>query len=165
MQSVTHNLSIRNAAQAKTVYIVLCVISLFWGIVYITYTNNLYMRNEIRQSAAQSYFTRLTSRIESTEGYDDQLPVLVIGEPDGSTIIDKAIWQGGSVRTNPYHYSIISSYNWKKYAEMWCGYKPNYVKDSPLAEDERVAAMPIYPDDGSIQIIDGTLVVKFSDPS
>ena len=45
---------------------------------------------------------------------------------------------------------------------MWCGFS-RVEGDVPESGSAQIAAMPVYPDDGSIKMIDGVLVVKFSD--
>ena len=46
---------------------------------------------------------------------------------------------------------------------LWTGFKPPVSSSEPYEDSEIVAAMPCYPDDGSIKYMDGCIVVKFSD--
>ena len=47
--------------------------------------------------------------------------------------------------------------------KYWCGFDPEEADASSFEELPEVKKMPSYPADGSIQVVKGTLVVKFSD--
>jgi len=47
--------------------------------------------------------------------------------------------------------------------KYWCGFDPEEIEPSSVAELPEVQKMPCYPESGSIRIVSGTLVVKFSD--
>lgn len=62
----------------------------------------------------------------------------------------------------PYNSSNwINDYLWKESMKMWCGFAPQTEDSSGYAELPEVLGMPCYPDDGSIKMINGVLVVKF----
>ena len=62
-------------------------------------------------------------------------------------------------------FSNISPYHNRRnvinYLEKWCGYAPPTVGDKKFRNKKEVKEMPDYPDDGSIKIIDGTVVIKW----
>ena len=60
------------------------------------------------------------------------------------------------------HKTLLYSYAWREYISFWCGFAPVYVDAAPFLEIPEVAAMPCYPADGSIRIINGTVVIKLS---
>lgn len=70
-------------------------------------------------------------------------------------------------RIMPYDFSTnINAYNWTYYMKIWCGYSPTQISEDDilvLSQSEEVKAMPSYPDDGSIRIIDEIIVVKFAE--
>ena len=45
--------------------------------------------------------------------------------------------------------------------KQWTGYSPIVIDAAPFSELDEVKEMPSYPDDGSITIINKTVVVKF----
>lgn len=51
---------------------------------------------------------------------------------------------------------------WQRFLDLRCGFAPPTADASQYADLPEVQAMPCYPDYGSIQMIDGTLVVKLS---
>ena len=64
---------------------------------------------------------------------------------------------GGKSETN------ISAYSRNQIITKYLGFAPrfcSYEEIVALMENEEVQAMPSYPDDGSIKIVDGVIVVK-----
>lgn len=130
---------------------------------YSYYANIAYMKIDFVQSQSISYFTRLVTRIESTDGYRTDVPIAYINEDNKRISIpdlDKY-----NILQDLIPFSILPSDNyWTTYMSRWCGFSPKIVdgiataKISSLSE---VQDMPSYPDDGSIKIINDTLVVKF----
>lgn len=133
---------------------------------YIWYGNGCYMSLEYTKNHDMAYFQTMITQIKSVEGYEDNLPVAFVGD----TIEDATNTQGslmgpvfginGKAESNVNSFSrshIIIEY--LGFAPTICGYEETKV----LRESEEVKNMPSYPDDGSIQIIDNIIVVKFSD--
>ena len=54
-----------------------------------------------------------------------------------------------------------NNYRWKEFMLQWCGYSPTLADGKDFADLEEVREMPHYPDDGSIRVINGTLIVNF----
>ena len=44
--------------------------------------------------------------------------------------------------------------------KRWCGFSPKYVTYKKFGHKKIVEKMPYYPDAGSVQIVDGTVVVR-----
>ena len=57
--------------------------------------------------------------------------------------------------------SLINNYAWLEFVKQWCGYDPFVIDGSLYESFDIVKSMPSYPDDGSIQIVEGVIVVKF----
>ena len=55
---------------------------------------------------------------------------------------------------------LINNYVWHHYMNNWLGYNPMILHEHVLKDNEEVKKMPSYPDDGSIKIIDGMIVIK-----
>ncbi len=126
------------------------------------FDNACYLRAQLEQQQLISDFTALKSRIMSTEGYQDTMPVALIitGERDASIYTDKAF---SEISIMPYNsiYPYKTGRNIKNTLRKWCNFDPKYVNEAPFKEMDEVKEMPDYPDDGSIKIIDGTVVVKW----
>jgi uncharacterized membrane protein len=134
--------------------------------IYVWYGNGCYMALEYTKYHDLSYFQTMVTQIKSIEGYQDELPVAMIG----NTITDETNNMGsmvtatfgldGKIDSNINAYSrdfIMTKY--LGFAPRFCGYEE--IKE--LMENEEVQAMPCYPDSGSIQIVDGVIVVKLSE--
>ena len=107
-----------------------------------------------------SYFQTLVTRIKSTEGYSPELPISFVGdfyddESFSNIWTETPFWYGGHMP------ELINCYSMDKLMMNSLGY--SYI---PATEDEKKRAelkakdMPNYPQDGSIKIIDGVIVVK-----
>ena len=139
------------------------------NIITARYDNNCYLKLEMGQSSAVSYFTTLITRIKSLEGYNDEMPVLYLNERKKE---DKSVTEipelDGKTPTLPYNIAeaknFINMFTWKEFMRIWCGYDPKLYD----AKEDRHAIlqsvpenMPHYPNDGSIRIIDGVIIVNF----
>ena len=147
--------------EKSTGFLVTCVCILVL-LVFTRYDNMAYLKATYAQQNAISYFTTLIAQIKETDGYSDDLPVTFLGE-----ITDSSVSTGDAdkifVRLFPYGSvdGYLNNYRWKEFMWQWCGYHPTVVSSEGFADLEEVQAMPHYPDDGSIKVIDGTVVVNF----
>ena len=152
----------KTAAWSKKIILVLTALLLFMNI---RLAGLCYLKADVLQSQAVGYYNSLAARIRSVKGYTDEMPVVYINEDNKEDLAyaDTRPWFD-SILLLPYTYpSIINNYEWKKNMALWSGFKPETASAEPFADSEIVAAMPSYPDDGSVKIIDGCIVVKFSD--
>lgn len=143
------------------------VILLSYMCVYFAYIANVcYTKAAIQQEQAIGYFNRLIVRIQMTEDYAPDKPVAYVYEINKNIesqpigFIDS---DGYSIAAYNYD-SVINMYNWRDYMEMWCGFRAPEVSGEELQEYmhmPEVEAMPSYPYDGSVRVIDGVIVVKF----
>lgn len=150
----------------KTVNIfagVLTIIIILIGCLYVRYDNFCYMENEIRQEKAISYFTVLRAKVESVDGYDPAMTVYCINDNNQENSVDTVIANYDNIMTNPFSAPIINSRYWYLYMDQWTGWLPKFGDPVKFVDDERVKAMPVYPNDGSVKVIDGDLVIKFSE--
>lgn len=131
---------------------------------YVRYDNVVYLKTEVQQSQAVSYYNSLITRIRSVQGYTDDTPVCWIGslkEVSDGTISDYPEFR--EVITTPYDEVMIRDYAWNYMMKLWCGFDPETVPEEAFSDRKEVQTMPSYPDDGSIRMIDGTIVVKCSE--
>lgn len=151
------------ADRLKRVAVILIGIILYFNI---RYDNICYLKAEILQSQGISYFTELISAIRNVDGYKDDMPVVYINE------LEKADYsiRGTSrffdyITASPYNSgdTVINEYSWKEMMELWCGYAPDLGDEAIFEGNEEVADMTCFPNDGSIKVIDGYVVVKFAE--
>lgn len=141
---------------------------LLYSLVYFNYHANIcYMYSEITQENAISYFNRLVLRIQSLPEYKADMNVAYLGadSKDETGLVRQDLQ--GLYQTPTYgSTSLINSFNWEDYMSFWTGFSQPQVTESSeleaIAKMAEVENMPCYPDDGSIKIINDTIVVKFS---
>lgn len=135
---------------------------------YIVTDNKAYLKMDISYEQCFAYSNRLLQAIESTEGYDRGMPIALVGSgvwdealsptPQLNDIAMGGVANFGLLRTG-YTYDI--------YLHYYLGFINSiYLDESDLVQElavrEDVIAMPCYPQAGSIQVIDGIMVVKLN---
>lgn len=134
-------------------------------VMFVRLDNALYLKAEFEQTRTIQYYTAMVTQIKSADGYADDLPVALVGLGDhrDSTLSDME--QFSALKTLPYFgaESLIKNYWVTTFISRWCAFSPQYADPESFATLPEVSQMPCYPDDGSIQVIDGTVVVKISE--
>lgn len=128
--------------------------------------NTAYLNAELAEEQAEAYFGSMITRIRSTNGYRDELPLAYVNP----CISDSTLTQL-SMKDNVHTFilslsvqDVLNENNWREFCALHLGWSPSEVEDiSYYQQLEEVQQMPCYPDDGSIQIIEGAVVVKFSE--
>lgn len=142
-----------------------CGIVIFSGIYYTRFANICYFKLNFQQQQAIGYYTRLITRIQSLDGYSDELPVAVLNIDKINDKNISHVEQYDFIKVIPYDDSnelFLSNYKWQDFMKMWCGYEPEYIEDTTeLENNPLVKEMPSYPDSESIKIIDNIIVVNF----
>ena len=133
------------------------------AVIDVYFANSCYLKAEIRQKQTLNEMAVLVTRIKSVEHYKDEMPVAIVitGDTDSTrtemhVFDDITIIPYGNWLTNPFN----NKRNMLNSLSIWCGFSPEYVDPGRFAEMREVQEMPCYPDDGSIRIIDDTVVVK-----
>lgn len=132
-------------------------------VMYIRYDNACYLKASMMQSEANSYFTTLITQIKSIDGYTDELPVTYVNAYKNHDKTAYICPELQFIQTSAYNdlSSYLNDYAFEKYMMRWCGFAPTILDSAEYEALPEVQEMPNYPDDGSIQIINGTVVVKF----
>ena len=143
------------------------IILLLYMCVYFAYIANVcYIKAAIQQEQTISYFNRLIVRIQMTEGYTTDKPIAYVYEMNKNAESQHIRYiDSNGYGIAAYNYdSLINMYNWKNYMELWCGFRAGEVSEETLMkymDNPEVEAMSTYPNEGSIKVIDGVIVVKF----
>ena len=147
------------SALKKGLLIFLCAM-LF---MYCRFDNRCYLNAAFTQQQAISYFTTLTTQIKSTENYTDELPVAFINPMAKRDKSFSELKQLDDSLLFPYFNAsyYLNVYSWRRFMANWCGYTPDIVEEDRVKDLPSVVSMPYYPDQGSIAVIDGIVVVKF----
>lgn len=142
---------------------IILVFALVYGNVQIA--NMLYLKKDLESEAYFSLMTRILYDVERTDGYiSGETPVVFVGQSKqiqtvpGTEKCEDIIgtWAPGPVIMGERsYYAAYFSYilvNPAVMAENSLWY--------PMLKDSRVAAMPVYPEEGSIAFLDNILVVR-----
>lgn len=142
-------------------------------VMYIRYANQCYLKTEFQQQEALSWYTSLIGRIQSSVGYRSELPVLFVNEKEIRDPTLTRMEELDFISLNTYDSTLqeyLNDHAWLYFLRRWCGYDPVlYGAGSENVEKTRevflkrpeIQAMPHYPDDGSICVMDGVVVVNF----
>lgn len=149
----------------------ICILLLFLNFLYCRFSNMCYIKAEITQTRYLDYMETLSNTIVSLEDYDKDVPVAYIGDLKKTNLFDYMNDQLAAIRLHPY--DVISSldgrtwindYAWKETMALWCGFSPVLVDNTYEWEQlEEVKNMPVYPKTGSVRMVNGAVVVKFSE--
>lgn len=131
-------------------------------------TNNLlYTASAQAHRATQSYLTRMMTRVEDCDGYTPGMEVVIIG-----TIPDAQMHSAIESYAQVSHYSVpihqVAPLNKHLYYYLndWLSIpieEPSQETMAAVAGSDAFAAMPLYPQQGSVKVLDGRLVVKLSE--
>lgn len=144
--------------------ICLLMLLLFWQ--YALQSNRAYLGMDLAKQAAASYFTTMITEIKMTEGYHDEMPVAFVGEESKDrTVFNNGEAYRGDVRGTMNLKRYINMYSREWFMGYYCGFLPApYEGDKEeLMNRPEVVKMPCYPDEGSVAIVDGVLIVKIGD--
>ncbi len=136
------------------------------GVMYVRFDNQCYMKETFQKQQAITFFTNLASRIRSSPGYSAETPVRFLNEWNIQDPTLYEIKELGFIQLPPYNTTIteyLNAYSWAKFMERWCGFSPVYYWDpeNEPADWPETRDMPHYPDDGSVRLINGVVVVNF----
>ena len=131
---------------------------------YMITDNNAYLKLDLSMRQCEMWSNRLLERIESCEGYEPGMNVL---------LLDSTRWDGYQAPAPQLdEVQLIgvldmrgfrTSYSYTYFLRYFLGFTgPVYSHDDAFAAREEVQAMPCYPQEGSIRVIDGTVVVKLN---
>ncbi len=145
------------------------VIAVAWSILYYAhFSNEMYLFREMVFEESKNYLTTLATQIKSTPGYDPDMPVVIIGEEQDPTLYDVMsqfdnlrVLLGNPDCKNP----LLENAMIPHLLPEWCGFDPVFEDVSALNETqlETLSEMSDYPDQTSICISDGKIIVKLSD--
>lgn len=130
---------------------------------YCHFANAQYLSMQLTYEQATSFYTTLITQIKSVEGYSDEMPIMVV--ESSSHIEDKTLYRNDVM--NVFDISgrdevLAETYSREYFLAYYCGFSPKYISADELPK-EIADAMPVYPQEGSIQIIDGAVVIKLNE--
>lgn len=136
----------------------------------IVFSNQVYLKKNLEFESTLSLMSRITQRIEETDGYTPgYTPVAIIGTPEDSafSVPRKGFEHLEALEAARGNYAVATDDDMIWYHWMVMGYPLNFVSTSDLARlkaDPQVTAMPAFPAADCCMFVGDTLVVKLSDP-
>lgn len=138
------------------------VIVLAAGIMsYCHFANAQYLSMDLGFEQASGYYGTIITQIKSLEDYNPQMKIALVGH---DKIEDESLYRNQVMEVfemSGRDTVMAQAYSIEYFLKYYCGFDTELVNVD--AEDEEIAQMPVYPQEGSIEIIDNIVVVKFSD--
>lgn len=130
----------------------------------LNYTSLYYANRQV-----ENYFSGMLAQMRMTEGYTPEKTWVFLGD----RIDDPKFWNiwncepvyGGYIGSDA-EGLLNASYSVNVWIQAYLGYETVYASpevEAALGEDPRVQQMPCWPSQGSIQVVDDYLVVKFQE--
>ncbi len=152
------------AKVSKVICTSILVVILFGNVIC---ANEVYVKKDLEQDAALSYFTRVVDRMDSFDEYDrENTEVVFVGKPE---IFNENMLGFSNSNyligvTNSYVLGTALPDLYERYFE----YKLHYsiiveYDDAEYIESDIVESMPVFPENGSLQMVNETLVVKLGE--
>lgn len=150
----------------------LTVGAIIWTFIWSDNAGFLLLNNTFKQTKELSM--RILTRIEDLDGFTYDMPVCIIGQPsDDAYNMDERLYRaspGGTFNQLGVWSGIWeNSDGWGLYIYHYAGVKLNYYSNgmqeeiARLSETEQFKNAESFPAKSSVQIIDGTVVVKLGD--
>ncbi|SCZ81178.1 glucosyltransferase domain-containing protein [Pseudobutyrivibrio xylanivorans] len=136
-----------------------------------TYMDNAaYMKGEIAQEQAVAYFNQMITAVKTCEGFNEDMEIILVGQAeleDGTFALVDNSDQLDAVKIEKFpRYTDLVSYEGSLFfmrEHLGFGNEKVSVDDGTVAQEAAVKAMPTYPNDGSIAIVDGRVIVKLGE--
>ena len=134
-------------------------------IIFFRYDNACYVRLEFSMTQAIRYYSTLVTRIQSVPGYRQDMRVVYIGQNLWS-VRDTTLAEESEfdkfINTHPYWgLRSFMGNSEKLFMEIWFDFKPREGDKAYFENLPEVMEMPHYPDDGSVKVVEDTVVVKY----
>lgn len=149
-------------AKAAGAFIALCIAVICWQ--YTVQANQIYLKKDLENRFTSSQMTRIMTQVEQRNDYvPGETKLLFAGDithhvSHRSELNQYWGYTGVGINTPIQTWSL-----YKPYLEYMMGIRVNYCSGEErwaLVTDQRVIDMPVYPQEGSIQMIDDVLVIR-----
>lgn len=148
---------------------VLCQWGIMIALCFLVYSyeltiNATYLKVHLIQKETESILNQLVTQIKELDGYTEDLPVAVIGKTQNETLYSESCINFVDKMGGLDSAYVLMGMDGVRYGIMkyYCGFSPEYIYDyDAIKQTAEFKQMPEYPNDGSIRIIDDTIVVKF----
>ena len=131
-------------------------------------TNNLlYTASAQAHRATESYATRLLSRIESCEGYEPGMEIAIVGAvPPEQIRSDIPSYLQVDHYSVPRDTVLTLNKHIYYYLSDWLNFPVEELPEETMqaiSDSPEFQSMPLYPAQGSVQVLDGRVVVRMQE--
>jgi hypothetical protein len=132
-------------------------------------TNRAYLRTDIATERVKSYFNRVISMAENTEGFKQDDGIVILGEfyyVDNPSSVEIDVFDSEDLRELSgvaLENGLITSGVRDNFIKTFIGYKIadiSWAEKDEIMDTDEYKAMPVYPENGCVQKINGVWVVK-----
>ena len=143
---------------------VITIVTAIGVAVYCHFANGEYLSMQLSYEQASSYYNTMITQIKSVDGYQDDMKVVF----SGSDIVDKTLYHNEVMdifSMSGRDDALADAYSKQNFIRYYCGFDAEIADISSLTKEShaKIAQMPLYPNAGSIQVMDNAVVVKLSD--
>lgn len=126
--------------------------------------NQAYTKKQLEKTATISLVTRMLDEVEEIDGYvPGETPVYIAGELRYNRYFEgKERTKNNFNSMSGIRYDISATYNLHNYIVKYLNYPMKLTFDAEIKKKEDVVQMPVFPEKGSVQMIDGVVVLKVS---
>lgn len=159
--------SLRSGIQAILSGIIMIAMA-FTAYSYTVADNKAYLSMEVSYEQISAYSNRLVSAIQSVDGYTTDMPVVLVGSSGSDAMLDLTPEQDEITLTGVLKaITYRTQYSYGNYLNRFLAL-PNAVYMDDMPDEIKTAIgdvkswMPTYPQEGSIQIVNGYIVVRLN---
>lgn len=137
-------------------------------ILFSAQTDNIaYTESETAHRSTERFLTTLVTRVESLPGYDKEMEVAIVG-----TFPEDTYYSTVLAYNEVHHYSspsssvLMGNKHIYYYLNDWLNVpwkEPPEETMKEISDSAEFQAMPLYPNDGSVAIINGRVIVRLSE--
>lgn len=145
-----------------------CLTVMTFGYVYMD--NAAYMKAEIAEEQASAYYNQLITAIKTCDGFSEDMDIVFVGwdKLDDATFVTvDNTEQLDAVKLEKYpRYTDIVTYAGSIFfirEHLGFGNDKVIEDDGTVAAEAEVSAMPTYPNEGSIAVVDNRVIVKLGE--
>lgn len=136
----------------------------------VVFANQVYLKKNLEFESTLSVMTRVLARAEEVEGFmPGQTPAAIVGNLDGGALSAQRVGfeHLSALEAARSNYAALTAEDHIWYFWEVLGYPISLVstyEQALLADHPDVIAMPAFPAEGCAKMVDGTLVIKLSEP-
>lgn len=137
------------------------ILVLFAGIMsYCHFANAQYLSLNLSLEQASGFYETIITQIKELEDYDPEMKTALIGY---NKIEDKSLYRNQVLETfnmSGRDQVMAQAYSIEYFLKYYCGFDTELVEMD--VNHKEIVKMPVYPAEGSIKIVDNTVVVKLA---